>query len=307
MSDELILHHYERSPYAEKVRLMFGLSNSRWQSVLSPPWPPRPNIDPLSGGYRRIPIAQCGADIYCDSAVIAQFLAERTGCEALAPTSLDDEAKALMALAEGEAFFSAIGSVSTPRLLATLLLGFGPRGMVTFIKDRGELMKGGAARPARGARAKAVFAALLEAIDGRLQHQDWLGGQQPSLVDLAVYHPLWLHSNVSRRALSAPPAVQSWYGQMALIGHGQREEISPSQAFAAAREAEPAALPASVAELPVALGTPVSVAPQDYGVVPVTGELVAVSEQRLVIARDTADFGRVHVHFPRRGYAITPQ
>ena len=72
MKDAFILHHYDRSPYAEKVRLMFGVTNSEWQSLLSPPWPPRPNVDPLAGGYRRIPVAQCGADIFCDSAVIAE-------------------------------------------------------------------------------------------------------------------------------------------------------------------------------------------------------------------------------------------
>uniref|UniRef100_UPI00338E51DC glutathione S-transferase N-terminal domain-containing protein n=1 Tax=uncultured Spongiibacter sp. TaxID=870896 RepID=UPI00338E51DC len=75
MTDAFILHHYDRSPYAEKVRLMFGVTNSEWQSLLSPPWPPRPNVDPLAGGYRRIPVAQCGADIFCDSAVIAEEVA----------------------------------------------------------------------------------------------------------------------------------------------------------------------------------------------------------------------------------------
>jgi hypothetical protein len=28
--------------------------------------PPRPLLDPLTGGYRRVPVLQVGADIYCD-------------------------------------------------------------------------------------------------------------------------------------------------------------------------------------------------------------------------------------------------
>lgn len=31
MTQPIILHHYENSPYAEKVRLMVGLGNNPWQ------------------------------------------------------------------------------------------------------------------------------------------------------------------------------------------------------------------------------------------------------------------------------------
>lgn len=64
MTDTLILHHYDASPYAEKIRLMFGLTGTRWQSLIAPVQPPRPSVDPLTGGYRRIPVAQIGADIF---------------------------------------------------------------------------------------------------------------------------------------------------------------------------------------------------------------------------------------------------
>ena len=84
MTETIILHHYDASPYAEKIRLMFGLKGMRWHSVLSPEQPPRPNVDPLSGGYRRIPIAQIGADVFCDTFGLARpdvighvFLPER--------------------------------------------------------------------------------------------------------------------------------------------------------------------------------------------------------------------------------------
>ena len=63
-STSLVLHHYEDSPYAEKIRLMFGHLNLTWYSLISPAMPPRPNLDPLVGGYRRIPVLKQGADLF---------------------------------------------------------------------------------------------------------------------------------------------------------------------------------------------------------------------------------------------------
>lgn len=307
MTDAFILHHYDRSPYAEKVRLMFGVTNSEWQSLLSPPWPPRPNVDPLAGGYRRIPVAQCGADIFCDSAVIAEEVAQRTACQALSPYGLNDADQSLVSLAEGEAFFSAIVAVPKLRALTTMLMAFGPFGVSRFMKDRASLLKGGKVSRVTPERAKEVLSELFSAMASRLQHQDWLSGDAPSIVDLSVYHPLWLHANVSRRALVAPSVVTAWFARVAEIGQGHRREISQGEAFAAARDAEPVVVPTSIDEVPVALGTTVNVAPEDYGLVPVSGELAAVTDTRIIVARDTPQFGRLHVHFPRKNYSITPR
>ena len=35
---------------------------------------PKPQLVPLTGGYRRIPVLQIGADVYCDSQLIARVL-----------------------------------------------------------------------------------------------------------------------------------------------------------------------------------------------------------------------------------------
>ena len=64
---ELILHHYDLSPYSEKVRLMFGLKGLAWRSVQIPIVMPKPDYTELTGGYRRTPVLQIGADVYCDS------------------------------------------------------------------------------------------------------------------------------------------------------------------------------------------------------------------------------------------------
>ena len=48
---EIILHHYDLSPYAEKIRLCFGLKNLEWKSVQAPMIPTccRPCSEPAPG------------------------------------------------------------------------------------------------------------------------------------------------------------------------------------------------------------------------------------------------------------------
>lgn len=305
MTKPMILHHYDSSPYAEKIRLMFGLTNTHWQSLLSPVQPPRPSLDPLTGGYRRIPVAQVGADIFCDTALIAVELAQATACPALDPATADATAAALMEQAEKEAFFAAIGAVKPLRLLGTLLQLFGPVGTYRFAKDRTGMLKGGTVRPPQGAKAKAVLDSLLTALESRLTEYPWVGGSAASVADFATYHPLWLYVSCNRRPLKAGPKVEAWYQRVSEIGQGQREEITQELAFAAARDAEPRPLPASVDDSPVSIGTEVNVAPLDYGVVPITGTLAAVTKERIIVARNDAGFGNLHVHFPRAGYSLS--
>ena len=73
MSD-LILHHYATSPFSEKVRLVLGHKRLAWHSVVVPMMLPKPDVIALTGGYRRTPFLQIGADIYCDSALICRVL-----------------------------------------------------------------------------------------------------------------------------------------------------------------------------------------------------------------------------------------
>ena len=304
MTESIILHHYDNSPYAEKIRLMFGLTNMSWSSLLSPAWPPRPNLDPLTGGYRRIPVAQIGADIFCDTALIAQEVARLSGSAALDPTAVDGRALELMKQAEGQAFFAAIATVPPLRLLTTMMKGFGPIGTYRFIKDRVSLLKGGTSRPPKGDKAKVVMESLFYALEGSLAESAWVGGDSPSVADLAVYHPLWLHVSCNRKPLEASQKIQQWYSRVENIGHGTRSEITQADAFNAARQAEPRALPASIKDTSVAIGSAVQVAPSDYGLVPVAGTLAALTENRIIVARQTSDFGLLHIHFPRAGYSI---
>ena len=74
---DIILHHYETSPYSEKVRLGLGLKGLTWASVEIPVIMPKPDLTALTGGYRKTPVLQIGADIYCDSQLIMRELERR--------------------------------------------------------------------------------------------------------------------------------------------------------------------------------------------------------------------------------------
>ncbi len=71
---ELILHHYPTSPFAEKARLLLGFKGLSWRSVNIPPMMPKPDLTALTGGYRKTPVLQVGADVYCDTSLMARRL-----------------------------------------------------------------------------------------------------------------------------------------------------------------------------------------------------------------------------------------
>jgi len=51
MSD-LILHHYDEAPFAEKIRLVFGIKGLSWSSVIVPSAMPKARPD---AAHRRLP------------------------------------------------------------------------------------------------------------------------------------------------------------------------------------------------------------------------------------------------------------
>src|SRR5262245_12283689 len=69
-----ILHHYWMSPYAEKIRCILGFKRLAWKSVLIPVVMPKPDLVALTGGYRKTPVLQIGADVFCDTDLIARVL-----------------------------------------------------------------------------------------------------------------------------------------------------------------------------------------------------------------------------------------
>src|ERR1019366_5432782 len=71
---DIVLHHYAGSPFSEKVRLVLGMKRLHWLSVDVPVMLPKPDVVALTGGYRRTPFMQIGADVYCDSALMCRVI-----------------------------------------------------------------------------------------------------------------------------------------------------------------------------------------------------------------------------------------
>ena len=298
----MILHHYPVSPFAEKIRLMFGYCDMNWQSLHCPSLPPRPTVDPLSGGYRRIPIAQEGADIFCDTRLISAEIADLSDRPELIKENCSAELIEFMNRAESLVFFSVFSGAPGLKVLGALLRG-GPINAVKMILDRTRMMKTAKVKPPQGAKAAAIVSEFCSELNQRLASSAYLGGDKPCSADFAAYHPLWSHVNSLGAGLGADNnQLKDWFERMAAMGHGTEQSIDITQAFEAAK-AEPRALPESIED--ALLGGQIQIGPSDYGENPVTGELVASTETRWIVARDTREFGRVHVHFPKEGFSAT--
>jgi glutathione S-transferase len=296
---ELILHHYDTSPFSEKVRLLLGLKGLAWRSVIQPVIMPKPDLIPLTGGYRRIPVLQIGADVYCDSQVILAEIAARAG-----GAPLDALGWAVNLWAD-RLFFM----VTVPVIFAEV------QAPPEFIADR-EKLSGQHFNPAQMRAAAPHMAAQWRAeaawLDDALADRPFLSGDAPNLADIAAYMNLWfLHGAVratAERLMAGLDRLEAWRGRMRAIGHGTRRESNPAEALAIARAAEPAQYTDHDPDDPLGLaaGARVTVSADDYGRDLIAGTLVAANARRVVIAREDPDLGRLHTHFPRAGYMIAP-
>src|SRR5580698_9094615 len=113
---EMILHHYTLSPYAEKVRLALGLKRIDWLGVKTPFMMPKPDLTPLTGGYRRAPVLQIGADVYCDTSLILRELERRKPLPTLWPRDTEGLAHAMSWWIEKATFMPAVNLASSMAL-----------------------------------------------------------------------------------------------------------------------------------------------------------------------------------------------
>jgi glutathione S-transferase len=301
---DIILHHYDTSPYAEKVRTGLGLKGLAWASVELPQIMPKPNLTALTGGYRKTPVLQIGADIYCDSQLIMRELERRHPTPSFYPAGRG-AADALAWWAEKTMFLPAvsIAFAKRPEVL--------PKG---FLEDRAKFS-------GRNIDPVVMLAAVPNQLDQLRAHFDWLDqtladgrsflqGRAVGLSDLAAYHPVWyLRQNFGSAAapLDGFPRLLSWAERVAAIGHGRRSPMTSEQALDVARTATSIAKASTDAKDPIGrkAGQVVSVTPDDTGRDPVIGELVMSGIHEIVIRRSDPAIGEVCVHFPRAGFVVT--
>jgi glutathione S-transferase len=313
MPHPTILHHFDRSPFSEKIRVIFGFKGLPWVSVRIPPIMPKPDLMPLSGGYRRTPVMQIGADVYCDTQIIIREIERRFPSPTLFPPCAAGLPWALGSWTD-RAFFQ-----------AAVTLVFGTLGLKVpqaFVEDRSQLRgakfdldKMRAAIPQMRDQMRAQLGWIeAQLADGR----QWLLGDF-SLADVSAYMNVWyLRSSLPAEEDQATAGLDSifaglkqlaaWESRMRAVGHGTRKEMSGADALAIAAKANPETVAENDPDDPNGrkVGDKVRVAPDDYGRVEVGGEIVSLSAQHIAIRRVDERIGDIVVHFPRAGFLVLP-
>lgn len=309
-AQSIILHQFDRSPFSEKIRLALRMKNLGWAAVEIPSIMPKPDLMPLTGGYRRTPVMQIGADIYCDTAIMLAELEKRFDLPSLNLPGHEGLARMVGAWVDGKWFQTSVGVI------------FGEVGEQmpqAFIDDRTKM----SGRPFDIAAMKAAAPALRDQwrsqlmwIEERLEHArhagtgDWLIGSKAGLVDVhAFMNPWFVEQNIPdflARCFEDAPLTADWYRRMKKFEGQVPEQISGQDALNIARDAAPRLKPASTAHdlgdfMP---GDRVAIAPDDYAKDWVEGDLVIANANRVILARQDAQAENLHVHFPRAGYVL---
>lgn len=308
----IILHEYPTSPYAEKVRLALRLKNLAYARVEIPVIMPRPDLMPLTGGYRRTPVMQIGADIYCDTAIILRELEKRFALPALALPGHEGLAQMVAGWTDGRWFNSSV---------AVIFGAVGDDVPEAFKKDREALsgrpfdtdaMK--AAAPMMRDQWRARLMLLEERLSGArgAGAGNFLIGAKPGYVDVHAYMNVWFVAervpDFAEECFAHAPLTKAWYHRLQEYEGQVPETIESGRALEIAKTSAPRLVAASTTGEPQAFapGDPVAVAPDDYGQVWVEGELVHADAQRIILQRTTEEAETVHVHFPRAGYLVRP-
>ena len=308
----LILHHYPRSPFSEKIRLVLGYKKLAWKSVVIPAIMPKPDVVALTGGYRKTPFMQAGADIYCDSALICDVLEHVQAEPPLYPPHLKGVSRVFAQWADTTLFWAAMAYNLQPKGAAHVFAGAPPEAAKAFGEDR-KAMSANMTR-LRPGDATSAYRSYLRRIAHMAEEHDFLFGTDPCIADFAAYHSLWytrVQTPVMAEILSATPAVTEWMDRIAAIGHGTMEKFSADDAIKVALAAEPRPPGQNLLidsafqdDHGIALGTEVTITAETFGLEPTQGTLMAATRTHYTLRREDARTGIVHVHFPRVGYVL---
>ncbi len=306
----IVLHQYATSPFSEKVRLALRLKNLAWKKVEIPTIMPKPDLMPLTGGYRRTPVMQIGADIFCDSSLILREIERRFPDPSLVPASHDG-------------VHSMIGAwVDRTWFNTTVAVVFGQMGDSVpedFIKDREKLsgrpfnieaMKAAAPMMRDQWRAHVSWVEERLAASQNAGTGNWFMGSKPGMADVHIHMNIWWMvgavPDFAKECLRDAPLTQDWFDRISEIKGQPAEEISGEAALEMARSSSPRLLAATAGTEPQGLrpGEIVAVAPDDYGQDWVVGELVSAMPNRISLQKVQNAEPNLHIHFPRAGFLV---
>ena len=298
----LILHQYDFSNFAEKARLMMGFKDLAWRAVEIPPIEPKPKLTPLTGGYRRTPVLQDGADVWCDTKLIARELERRVPQPTFYPPNSSGTADAIAWWAEQQFMRP------TALYVSGINADHMPEGLHA---DRAKLH--GLPVPSIEAVRKAAYRNLQLVrpqvkwiADMLADGRPYLLGDLPCIADFATYHVVWFFRGRHidcREVLNAYPRLIAWRDRMAGIGHGHRTNTDADEALVEARAATPATPRASEPQegdpLP---GQRARVRASDNARDWIEGEVHFIDADEIALLHENDEVGQVVVHFPRLGY-----
>jgi glutathione S-transferase len=302
--NDLILHHYAGSPFSEKVRLVLGFKGLAWKSVTVPVILPKPDVVALTGGYRRTPFLQTGADIWCDTALMCRVIDRIAPEPPLYPAAAGGLQEAIAQWADTALFWTAVPYTMQPAGAQHLFAGAPPEVLKAFGADRAA-MTAGMRRPTT-VDAKAQLQTYLRRLARQLEDgRAFLTGAAPCIADFSTAQSIWYIRRAPPVAtvLAPFPAVLGWFDRVAAFGHGTHEPMTGADAIGIARAATPAETSVDAGQ-GFARGDEVTVTPTDYALDPVAGRLVGLADDEVAIERHDERAGRVVVHFPRIAYQL---
>jgi len=305
---ELILHHYPPSPVSEKIRTGLGFKHLEWHSVEQNRLPDRPELFAMTGGYRRIPVLQVGADIYCDTQLIFNELEARSVDPSFFPPEHKGLGFGLSRWIDGELFelcvrvaFAPLADQLPPELVKDRTnLYFGPDG--DMARERDDLP-----------HTLSQLRTHLSWLDDRVNAVGpYLLGEKPGHADLLAWYCYWFVRGRYADAdtfLAPFKGLTQWATHMEAFGHGTSTDMTPAESLQRAADTQsqtaenvdttdPTGLTAGAA-------VEVSSMANNKVEVPVSGKLRVLTTERVAIARTDDACGEVVVHFPRVGYRIT--
>lgn len=297
-----ILHHYPESMFSEILRIALGIKGMGWKSVTIPPFAPKPELTPLTGGYRKTPVMQVGADIYCDTAICIELIEALQPEPSLFPAPMGRAGAFGAMWATGPMFMPSVGSALGGRE-DIFPEEFWADRKALFGLEPGDFT-------AHGGHPRAQFLASLARLEDALADgRQFFGGDRPGHADAAFYMTLWLPGVVDPaerppRILATFPNAHAWFERVTAIGHGRPEEMSAHDALAVARDAQPSPAQEVGPESGFAPGDLVSVRTEDPGADRVMGRLVRLTQREIAILREDQQLGALCVHFPRLGQIV---
>jgi glutathione S-transferase len=306
---EIIIHHYPQSPVSEKIRKAMGLKNLPWRSAEQSRFPDRPELFTMTGGYRRLPVLQIGADLYCDTQCIFRELERRFPSPSFFPNGERGLPFALSRWTDNAVFDLAMRASFAP-IVAKLPPALVEDRARLYLGPNGDFRREIADMPHTLTQLRTQLGWLDEALSG---DRPFLFGKLPGMGDLLAWFIVWFikgKNEWTERLLQECPAVEAWAVRMDGIGYGHCAPISPDEALVQARLAQP---DQSMQDhdkgdpLGLEIGSVIAVSPiSDTGEAPIIGELLASSREKITIRHSAAECGMVSLHFPRVGYRMAP-